>query len=62
MLEASMFMGRSCISIEVDGTRFLICVYRFVSGYQFQQSARRLKETYDAIIAECGKLGMDYTR
>ena len=53
MVEAAVCMGRSCISIEIDGS-FL--------EYQFHQSARRLKEVYETAMRESTERGMDYNK
>ena len=58
-----MSMGRSCISIELDGNYFAFLWFKNSSlDYQFAQSAKRLKEVYETAMRESAQPGMDYNK
>jgi len=62
MAEAAVCMGRSCISIEIDGSFLKFTIDFFPIEYQFHQSARRLKEVYETAMRESTERGMDYNK
>lgn len=61
MAEAALNMGRSCISVDIDGRSDYFTLF-FFKDYQFSKSTRRIKDIYDGMMVEVSKPGNDYAK